>query len=902
MDLNSLISMYYLKRPLLTLFLVLAAMQGFSQAPPLFGWQKCLGGSAVDASQKIVSCTNSDMLIIGNTQSANGDVTSNHGSRDYWMTRLNASGQLLWSKTYGGSGSDIATASSELADGKIILCGYTSSNNGDVIGNHGNFDVWLVKTDANGNLLWQKTLGGSNNDFAESITTTPDGGFVIGGSSYSTNGNVTGNHGDQDFWIVKTDSMGTIQWQKSIGGSGFEQCFSILLLEDGSYLATGVSASSNGDVSGNHGMNDCMVARLDVTGALIWTGLYGGSVNESAFHCVQNTTGNLAITGYTNSSDGDVSINRGSSDVWLLELDINGVLLFSKTYGGSNSDIGYSIDQNAGGYLIASSTFSTDQDIQANHGGEDVLLIQTDTSGNKIWTRTYGGSAHDHPASYTGNYDDGFTLTGYTYSNNGDVSGNHGSSDVWLCKLACLAPQMSFVNPVDSFCIHTAATFTNGSVNASQFAWNVNGVVSTSQHLTYTFDSAGSYQVELTGNTCMMSDTFSKSLLSSPVPNPVITASSTLICNSDPIELTSTAADSYAWSNGNLTQSVWISAPGNYTVSATIAGCQGTSAPFAIAQHTIPTFSLGNDTVFCSGSNFWITAPAGYTSYTWQDGSPYRSFIATMPGTYTVTVSDGTCDFVESIQVDTLNCSLPVANFTASRLTLCENESVDFNDQSMNATNWQWSFPGGTPSTSNQRNPSGIVYSIPGQYDVNLIITNPTGSNANFRQNFIVVNPAPVKPMITATGTILICSQQAFAYQWFRDSIAVTGATSQTYMATQSGNYTVQISTTAGCSSTSDAMYIGLTGIDHVASSENFFQVFPNPATGNISLSFHHENAKAYRLEILDITGKSVYSANIMASSKTPHLLSLGYLPAGFYMIRASNATESFVSRLQLIQ
>jgi hypothetical protein len=108
-DLNSHNSMQYLKRTLLLLFLGLVTIQVSGQAPPLFGWQKCLGGSSVDASQKIVPCTNNDILIVGNTQSANGDVISNHGSRDYWMTRLNASGQLLWSKTYGGPGSDIAT-------------------------------------------------------------------------------------------------------------------------------------------------------------------------------------------------------------------------------------------------------------------------------------------------------------------------------------------------------------------------------------------------------------------------------------------------------------------------------------------------------------------------------------------------------------------------------------------------------------------------------------------------------------------------------------------------------------------------------------------------------------------------------------------------------------------------
>jgi PKD repeat protein len=893
--------MKYRKCTLVLAFLLLAMLAGYAQAPPLFSWQRSLGGSSLDAIQKMLVCANGDQLLTGNTQSANGDIQSNHGARDFWLVRLTSAGQLLWSRTYGGSGSDIATAALELADGSLMVCGYTASVNGDVSGNHGNYDGWVIHLDAGGNLLWQRCYGGSNNDFLEAIVPVT-GGFLLGGSTYSTNGNVTGNHGDQDFWIVRIDTAGSIVWQKCVGGSNFEQCFALLALSDGSCVAAGVSASNDGNVSGNHGSNDCMVARLDVNGNLLWARLYGGSSVEAAFACISNTAGNLILTGYSNSGDGDVPYNRGSSDIWFIELNTSGGLLNSKTFGGSNSDIGYAVRENAAGYLLAASTFSTDGDIISSHGGEDVFLVQSDFDGFLQWGKSYGGSANDHGAALVGDYSNGFYVTGYSYSNNGDVSGNHGSSDGWICRLSCLAPQPSFTASDDSVCVNTLVSFTNTSTQTSQYRWDIGGQpYGSSATTSYLFSSAGSIPVDLVAQTCLASDTFLLPVLVSPPPSPVISASSTLLCNNDSILLTTGNADFYHWSTGATTPSVWVHAAGNYTVTAFNGGCAGMSPAVSISARTMPVFSLGHDTAFCSGSNFWITAPAGYSSYAWQDGSPYRSFIATGPGTYTVTVSDGICSFTDSIVLDTINCNLPVARFAGSKRSICQNEAVDFTDLSLNATSWQWSFPGATPSSSTQQHPTGIVYATPGQYDVNLIVSNSTGSNAFFSQNYITVNETPTQPVITATGTILI-SSTCNAYQWVLDSLPVIGAVSQTFVATQTGNYSVMAISPAGCTSLSDPMPVIVAGLTGAVVPENVLRLYPNPTTGTLSIELDNDQTGTYAIDILDIAGKIVYTGSVISNRPQPELLDVNRLPAGFYTMHLHNAAEHFVARFQRIR
>jgi hypothetical protein len=170
---------------------------------------------------------------------------------------------VKWQKSLGGSDYDDASSIQQTTDGGFIVAGQTKSNNGDVSGKHGNYDYWIVKLDADGNLVWQKCLGGSDFDEAQSIQQTTDGGFIVAGHSKSNNGDVSGNQGHEDYWIVKLDKDGNLVWQKSLGGSDYDFAYSIQQTTDGGFIVAGQSASNDGDVSGNHGSGDDWIVKLD---------------------------------------------------------------------------------------------------------------------------------------------------------------------------------------------------------------------------------------------------------------------------------------------------------------------------------------------------------------------------------------------------------------------------------------------------------------------------------------------------------------------------------------------------------------------------------------------------------------------------------------------------------------
>ncbi|MBI2967228.1 MAG: T9SS type A sorting domain-containing protein [Bacteroidetes bacterium] len=169
---------------------------------------------------------------------------------------------IQWQKSLGGSNNDMAYSIQQTNDGGYIIGGVSNSSNGDVTGNRGNNDYWVVKLDSSGNISWQKSFGGSNNDMAYSIQQTNDGGYVVAGRSDSDNGDVTGNHGLSDYWVVKLDNSGNISWQKSFGGTNFDEAYSIQNTSEGGYVVAGSSKSPNGDVTGNHGMEDYWIVKL----------------------------------------------------------------------------------------------------------------------------------------------------------------------------------------------------------------------------------------------------------------------------------------------------------------------------------------------------------------------------------------------------------------------------------------------------------------------------------------------------------------------------------------------------------------------------------------------------------------------------------------------------------------
>ncbi len=410
--------------------------------------QKCLGGSSTDQGYAVISVSDGGYLAAGYSQSTDGDVSGNHGSSDVWVIKMDPSGTVQWQKCFGGSNSDYSYSAIQTIDGGYLTGGLTYSNDGDVSGKHGGSDLWVVNLDPSGNLQWQKCLGGSLSDWAESVIQTRDGGYLAGGSTYSNDGNVSGNHGNSDGWIVKLDSLGNLQWQKCLGGSSSDWVNSVIQTTDGGYLVATVAYSNDGNVSGNHGQSDYWIVKIDENGNLIWQKCFGGSDNDLAESIIQTTDGGYLIGGMSSSQDGNVSGNHGSGDYWVVKLDGGGNLQWQKCFGGSSGDWAESVIQTAdGGYLVGGFSASSDGDVSGNHGSGDYWVVKLDDEGNLQWQKCLGGSQFDYLYSLIQTTDRQYLTVGYTYSNNGDVTGNHGRTDYWLGRITVQHPVNASSDP-----------------------------------------------------------------------------------------------------------------------------------------------------------------------------------------------------------------------------------------------------------------------------------------------------------------------------------------------------------------------------------------------------------------------------------------------------------------------
>jgi len=419
-----------------TLTLLLLHVLAIAQTTPVMEWQRNLGGSLSDFAGSIAQTADGGYIVCGTTFSNNGDVSGNHGLEDIWVVKLDPEGNSQWQRCLGGSSTDFGKVALQMPNGGYLVVGSTSSNNGDVSGNHGSRDTWLAKLDAAGVLVWQRCYGGSLGDVPWDITSTPDGGYVVVGGAASSDGDLTTNAGAGDYWILKIDAGGEIQWQRTYGGSFFEDAYSVALTSDGGYLINGYTESNDGDVNGSFGIRDYWVLKLDGEGFLQWQRPCGGSSDDSGFAITELNDGSSMAVGRSLSQDGDVSPGIILQDIWTIRLSATGAAVEERSYGGSNLDFGRDVMETAdGGMILSGATRSTDGDIPNNQGQADGWLFRTDLQGEILWNLTLGGSQSDGWVAMQATTDGGYILVGSSESNDGDLLGNNGSSDVWVVKL-----------------------------------------------------------------------------------------------------------------------------------------------------------------------------------------------------------------------------------------------------------------------------------------------------------------------------------------------------------------------------------------------------------------------------------------------------------------------------------
>ncbi len=418
-------------------FILFFSQQTINAQAPGIEWQKCFGGSSTDELHAVQPTTDGGFILAGETQSDNGQVTFQNGWSDGWVVKISNNGTIQWQKSYGGPQWEHIYDIKQTSDGGYVFVGSSDSDTGDLTNNYGWTDVWIVKLNSTGNIQWQRSYGGSSADNPRSIIQTSDGGYAVCGYSWSSDHDVDSNLGEGDVWVLKVNSTGNIQWKKSLGSSEYDDASMIQETSDGGYILAGYAGASNGDVTGHHGNMDAWAIKLSSTGVLEWQKCYGGSNSEWFSTVRQTADGGFIFFGDTDSDDEDVNQLNGASDMWIVKTTSTGTIEWEKTIGGSNYEEGTDIRlTNDGGYIVTGYTASNDIDVSGNHGEIDVWVVKLDGTGQIQWQKCLGGTGEDDGISITPTTDNGYLVVGITNSDDDDVTDAQGDYDGWAVKLA----------------------------------------------------------------------------------------------------------------------------------------------------------------------------------------------------------------------------------------------------------------------------------------------------------------------------------------------------------------------------------------------------------------------------------------------------------------------------------
>lgn len=378
------------------MFLVLSSVIFFQEVQLVKGatgdtlWSKTYGGVNREHCYSLIQASDGGFALAGMTAS------SGAGSGDFFLVKTDSAGNQQWSKTYGSISYEQAFCVIQTNDAGYALAGYSYSNVGD---------VWLVKTDTSVMQSWNKSYGGTLDDVAWSVIQTDDGGYALAGMTSSFGA------GGYDFWLIKTDANGNHLWNKAYGGMRDEYAYSMIQTNDGGYILAGTTTSFGA------GYRDFWVVKTDVNGNQLWNFTCGRNEDDWINSIVKTADGGYALAGVINSPS--------NADYWLVKIDGSGKQLWNKSYGGIYMDVGWSLIQTSdNGFVFAGSTSSY------GAGKNDSLLIRTDSLGNQLWNRTYGGTQDDYTWSI-GNINDGSYIIG------GDTASyGAGNLDCWLVKVS----------------------------------------------------------------------------------------------------------------------------------------------------------------------------------------------------------------------------------------------------------------------------------------------------------------------------------------------------------------------------------------------------------------------------------------------------------------------------------
>ena len=430
-------------------------------------WERSYGGKHAEFLYDAIPTPDYGFLLAGSSISnKNGNKTeTNKGDLDYWVWKMDEKGTPEWQKSYGGNGVDLLQSVQLTNDGGFILAGTSSSDkSGDKKENSkGKEDFWIIKLDAKGGEIWQRTIGGSGQEKLLSIAQTIDGGYILGGTSSSNKsepddkgvedkyGKSEDSRGSLDYWVVKLDTKGEIKWQKTLGGQYADELKSIEQTNDKGYILGGYSNSpiSADKTQDNFGLNDYWIVKLDEDGNELWQRTLGGDKDDNLFTLSQTKDGGFIVGGNSNSgaTNTKAQTNKNGTDFWVLKLDKIGNIEWQETYNYGKKDILSSIVENPDGTFLIGGYAQSElkDDLQKTRGKttksekegiNDYIALKIKANGEEIWTQTVGSKGDEVMRKLFETRDGGYILAGTSKGQiSRDKNSNIGGSDFWIVKL-----------------------------------------------------------------------------------------------------------------------------------------------------------------------------------------------------------------------------------------------------------------------------------------------------------------------------------------------------------------------------------------------------------------------------------------------------------------------------------
>lgn len=711
-------------------------------------WDKDYGGNIWEDCNSAAETSDGGYILGGYTSSTVtpfGDVSEPSldgffpppDVGDYWIVKTDDQGELLWDRRYGSNKQDRLWSAQETPDGGYILGGVSNSDIGPQKSdlNRGYEDYWIIKTNALGDIEWDRSYGSDSIDYFYSLVQTSDGGYLLGGISRSDIGfeKSENSRGNYDMWIVKVDSLGNKLWDKTIGGAEEERLNEMQETPDGHYVIAGATASDadGADITQpSYGGKDYWLIKIDsADGGKIWEYRYGGTEEDEIQSFTQTQDGGFLLGGGSRSP---VSAMKQEAsqwvDFWIVKIDDLGAIQWEQTFGGPELDNCYSVKQNnIGNYLVAGYSASDvgPDKTEPNRGPvgtEDFWLIYLAPDGTKLWDKTLGGNNRDVLENIFQTTDGGYLLAGHSSSPaSGDKqTDNRGLNDFWIIKTLC---NVSVEFTDTTVCPNTPVVINATDTNCVQCTWKwEDGSIDSIR--TINNPQSGSYAVTLVdGVGCSWTDDITVDLYTPPVLD---LGSDLVFCEGQSAIIGSSLMGvDFDWSTGETSGSIVIDTTGNYRLIVTDANSCTARDSIDLLVHPLPEVDLGNDTSFCAGEPLFLDAGNTGASFDWfpVGTSQTLSVNPVSPLTFIVTVTDANnCSAVDSLQLLDVFTPPEVTGLMAECNALNTSYTVTFNVAGGDPATY--SFSGNTGTFSN-----GIFVSdpIPKDQSFSIIIDDING-------------------------------------------------------------------------------------------------------------------------------------------------------------------------------